>query len=92
MKYYNSAAIIRTKKGNTVGVHLIVAEGYRKNGGISFSEKDSVECDYFEICEFVGGSLLIETHANTKVAKVEIKHKIEIKNAETIEILSVLDL
>lgn len=92
MKYYNSAAIIRTKKGNTVNAHLIVSRGYRGNGGISFSEENSIECDYFEIYEFVGGSLLIETYAKTKVAEVEIKHKIEIKSAKTIEILSVLDL
>lgn len=88
MKYRNSVAIIRTRKENTVGCHMVVAKRYMQLMPSQFVYKDCYICNGFEILENVGGDVIIKTTDDLKNVGIEFENHIRIRNVEEIEIMS----
>jgi len=86
--YSNSAAIIRTRKGNTVGCHLLVTKNYQKSNNQEFSFTNVYVGDSFDICESVGGDIVVKVYDLLPHSQVRVKNRIWIQNVTEIEILS----
>lgn len=86
--YSNSAAIIRTRKGNTVGCHLLVTKNYQKSNNQEFSYTNAYIGDSFDICETVGGNIVATVYDHLLFARVKVENRIQIQNVTEIEILS----
>lgn len=87
MKYTNSVAIIRTRKGNTVGCHMVSTYRYQALNKSQFVYNEYF-CDCFEIYENVGGQVKIKTFDKLRHANVEIVNEITFNNVTDIEVLS----
>lgn len=88
MIYKNSVALIRTRKGNVAGCHMVVTRRYIKLMPTSFCYKGCYICDNFEILENVGGDVVIISHDRLGYAGVDIKNRIRIQNVSDIEIMT----
>lgn len=88
MRYINSVAIIRTRKENTVGCHMVVAKKYMQLMSSQFAYKDCYICNDFEILENAGGDIIIKTHDSLQYAGIEFENTIRIRNVTDIEIMS----
>lgn len=91
MTYKNSAAIIRTRNGNTVGCHMAFTHNFRKLNPNKFDYK-GYQCKEFEILETVGGKVVVTTFDNLKHAEVKIINEIRFSNVIEIEIITEHDL
>lgn len=91
MTYKNSAAIIRTKSGNTVGCHMIFTHNYKKLNPEKFDYK-GYYCKEFEVLETVGGKVVIKAFDKLNFSETEIKIEINFSNVTEIEILTEHDL
>lgn len=87
MKYKNSAAIIRTRTGNTVGCIMIATYNYQTSSNGYFPNPDYI-CNEFGIMENVGGQIIVATLDKFTHANVECTNTITINDVTSIEILS----
>lgn len=87
MKYTNSVMIIRTRKGNTVGCHMISTRNYQKLIPNQFDYKGYV-CEAFEVYENVGGQIKVKVIDTLRHAGIVFYNIITFANVTEIEILS----
>lgn len=91
MTYRNSAAIIRTRSGNTIGCHMVFTHKYRGLKPNQFDYK-GYPCQEFDILETVGGKVVIEASDKLNYSGAEVKIKMNFSNVTEIEILTEHDL
>ena len=87
MKFKNSVAIVRTRKDNVVGCHMISTYGYEKENPNQFVY-DEYRCKRFELVETVCGSVIIRTEDALEHSKAKITNEIIFENVTEIEILT----
>lgn len=87
MKFKNSVAIVRTKKDNVVGSHMIFTYGYREENPNQFAY-DGYRCKQFELAETVGGRVIVKTEETLRHSKVKITNEIIFENVTEVEILT----
>lgn len=87
MKFKNSVAIVRTKKDNVVGSHMISTYGYQEENPNQFAY-DGYRCKWFELAETVGGCVIVKTEETLRHSKVKITNKIIFENVTEVEILT----
>ena len=90
MKYTDSVAIIRTRKGNTIGCHMISTYNYCKLMPNQFVY-NGYFCEAFEIYENVGGQVKIKTFDKLHHSGIELENVITMSNVTGIEIMSEYD-
>ena len=88
MKYKNSVAIVRTRKGNTVGCKMIATYRYAKLNKNQFVYDKGYMCKDFEIIETVGGQVIVKTTDKFEFSKANITNRIVFDNVTDIEILT----
>ncbi len=87
MKYTNSVAIIRTRKGNTEGCHMVSTYAYQQLMPNQFVY-DGYFCKWFELSENVGGQVKIRTFDKLEHAGIVFENVITFDNVVEIELLS----
>lgn len=87
MKYTDSVAIIRTRKGNTVGSYIISTFNYQMLMPSQFVY-DGYSCRAFEVYENVGGQVKIKTFDKLEHAGIDFQNVITFDNVTDIEIMS----
>lgn len=87
MKFKNSVAIVRTRKGNVVGCHMISTYGYEKENQNKFAY-DEYRCKQFELVETVGGCVIVKTEETFEHSKAKITNEIIFENVTEVEILT----
>ena len=87
MKFKNSVAIVRTRKGNVVGCHMISTYGYEKENPNQFVY-DEYRCKQFELVETVGGCVIVKTEETLEHSKAKITNEIIFENVTEVEILT----
>lgn len=85
--FKNSVAIIRTKKGNTVGCHMISTYNYRKLQPNQFVY-DGYVGRSFEISGSVGGTVIILVHDFVSPSGFSFTNTIRFENVTEIELMS----
>ena len=91
MAYKNSVAIIRTRKDNVVGCHMISTKGYEKINPNKFAY-DGYRCREFEIGETVGGVVVVATKGKFEYSGADIRNEILFENVYAIELLTAHEL
>ena len=87
MKFKNSVAIVRTRKGNVVGCHMISTYGYEKENQNQFVY-DEYRCKRFELLETVGGCVIVKTEETFEHSNAKITNEIIFENVTEVEILT----
>ena len=87
MAYKNSVAIIRTRKDNVVGAHMISTRGYEQINPDRFAY-DGYRCREFEIGETVGGVVVVVTKDRFEYSGADIRNEILFENVYEIELLT----
>ena len=87
MKFKNSVAIVRTRKDNVVGCHMVSTYGYEKEKQNQFVY-DEYRCRQFELLETVGGCVIIKTEEMFEHSKAKITNEIIFENVTEVEILT----
>ena len=87
MKFQNSVAIVRTRKGNVVGCHMISTYGYEKENPNQFVY-DEYRCNRFEFVETVGGCVIVKTEETFEHSKAKITNEIIFENVTEVEIFT----
>ena len=87
MKFKNSVAIVRTRKDNVVGCHMISTYGYEKENPNQFV-CDEYRCNRFDLVETVGGCVIVKTEETLEHSKAKITNEIIFENVTEIEILT----
>ena len=87
MKFKNSVAIVRTRKGNVVGCHMISTYGYEKENQNQFAY-DEYRCKQFELVETVGGCVIVKTEETFEHSKAKITNEIIFENVTEVETLT----
>lgn len=87
MKFKNSVAIIRTRKDNVVGCHMISTYGYQEENPNQFVY-DGYRCKQFELAETVGGCVIVKTEETFEHSKAKVTNEIIFENVTEIEILT----
>ena len=87
MKFKNSVAIVRTRKDNVVGCHMISTYGYEKENPNQFVY-DEYRCKQFELVENVGGFVIVKTEETLEHSKAKITNEIIFENVTEVEILT----
>ncbi len=85
--FKNSVAIIRTRKGNTVGCHMVSTYNYRKLQPRKFVYDEYVGAS-FEITESVGGTVVILVNDFLSCSGFSFTNTIRFENVTGIEIMS----
>lgn len=88
MVFKNSVAIIRTRKDNVVGCHMVSTYGYEKAKPNQFAY-DEYRCKQFDLVETVGGSVIVKTEDTFEHSKAKVTNEIIFENVTEIEILTV---
>lgn len=91
MKYTNSVMIVRTRKENIVGCHMIATRSYQKLMPDRFLYSGYI-CREFEVHENVGGQVKIKTYDRLEHAGIEFANIITFVNVTDIEIMSEHDI
>ena len=87
MKFKNSVAIVRTRKDNVVGSHMISTYDYQKENPNQFVYGE-YRCEQFELVETVGGRVIVKTEETLRHSKVKITNEIIFENVTEVEILT----
>lgn len=87
MKFKNSVAIIRTRKDNVVGSHMISTYNYQKENPNQFVYGE-YRCERFELAETVGGRVIVKTEETFEHSKAKVTNEIIFENVTEIEILT----
>ena len=87
MKFKNSVAIVRTRKDNVVGAHMISTYGYEKENKNKFAY-DGYRCKQFELMETVGGCVIVKTEETLEHSNAKITNEIIFENVTEVEILT----
>ena len=87
MEFKNSVAIVRTRKDNVVGCHMISTYGYEKENPNQFVY-DEYRCKRFELVETVGGCVIVKTEETLEHSKAKITNEIIFENVTEVEILT----
>ena len=87
MKFENSVAIVRTRKDNVVGCHMISTYGYEKENQNQFVY-DEYKCKRFELLETVGGCVIVKTEETLENSKAKITNEIIFENVTEVEIFT----
>ena len=87
MKFKSSVAIVRTRKDNVVGAHMISTYGYEKENQNKFAY-DEYRCKQFELVENVGGCVIVKTEETLEHSKAKITNEIIFENVTEVEILT----
>lgn len=87
MIFKNSVAIVRTRKDNVVGCHMISTYDYEQANPNQFVY-DGYRCEWFALMETVGGSVIIETEQVLEHSKAKLTNKIIFENVTGIEIFT----
>lgn len=87
MKFKNSVAIVRTRKDNVIGSHMISTYNYQKENPNQFVYGE-YRCERFELVETVGGRVIVKTEETLRHSKVKITNEIIFENVTEVEILT----
>lgn len=87
MKFTNSVAIVRTKKDNVVGSHMISTYEYQKENPNQFTYGE-YRCNRFSLAETIGGRVIVKTEETFKQSKAKITNEIIFDNVTEVEILT----
>lgn len=87
MKFKNSVAIVRTRKDNVIGSHMISTYSYQKENPNQFVYGE-YRCERFELAETVGGCVIVKTEETLRHSKVKITNEIIFENVTEVEILT----
>lgn len=91
MIFTDSVALVRTRKQNTVGVHMISTYRYQKLMPSQFVYSGYVG-ESFEITENVGGMVIITITNKLPHSGITFKNVIRFDNVTDIEIMSEHDI
>ena len=87
MKFKNSVAIVRTRKDNVVGCHMISTYDYQKENPNQFVYGE-YRCERFELAETVGGRVIVKTEETFEHSKAKVTNEIIFENVTKVEILT----
>lgn len=91
MKYTDILMIVRTRKGNVVGSHMVYTHNYRKINPKKFAYS-RYSCNCFELMENISGDIVVKCTDRLEHADINFTNIIRFSNVTEIEIMSEHDL